>query len=201
MNSRVHSMIKPTASSIRVLDCKRRREVGARIDYELASLSNEIYNGNLFQDEPVQLFFFWSWEDWKRRIFVYICAAAVYAARRIVQQTAGYVYRQWQGPCRTHKLLSLSLSVNGHYINRSISCIENVCVCVCGNGPEGEFLDLLSQSQIFFVPPEGGNYIFVQVDMGQDFSTIHDEYLFSKFLKLEGNCSTRWFNAIATCSQ
>jgi hypothetical protein len=51
-------MIKPTASSIRVLDCKRRREVGARIDYELASLSNEIYNGNLFQDEPVQLFFF-----------------------------------------------------------------------------------------------------------------------------------------------
>jgi hypothetical protein len=90
-----------------------------------------------------------------------------------------------------HTNSSLSLSVNGHYINRSISCIENVCVCVCGNGPEGEFLDLLSQSQIFFVPPEGGNYIFVQVDMGQDFSTIHDEYLFSKFLKLEGNCSTR----------
>jgi prolipoprotein diacylglyceryltransferase len=54
---RAHSVKKPSSSSI-VFWIVKAAGRGARIDYELASLSNEIYNGNLFQDEPVQLFFF-----------------------------------------------------------------------------------------------------------------------------------------------
>ena len=68
-----------------------------------------------------------------------------------------------------------------------------VCVwlCACGNGPEGEFLDLLSQSQIFF--PQG---------VGK--STVYENprrMLFPNFLKwidvniAKGICYTRWFNA------
>ena len=89
--------------------------------------------GTYFKMSQYNYFFFWSWED-GRDVYLCIFVLLCICCEGIVQQTAGYVYRQWQG--QTHKLLSLSVSlsvsfsVNGHYINRSK--LYRKCMCVCG---------------------------------------------------------------------